>query len=114
MQIDSHMSGDVQIVTLMEERLDAAVAIQFKDRMRAFSAQGAERIVLDMAAVRFLDSSGLGAVISAMKQMGHGRRLDLAGLTPAVAKVFSLTRMDTVFTIHADAAAATAGVRRAG
>lgn len=37
-----------------------------------------------------------------MKQLSDGRRLDLAGLTPDVAKVFRLTRMDTVFVIHDD------------
>jgi anti-sigma B factor antagonist len=58
--------------------------------------------------VAFLDSSGLGAVVAVKKLMGPDRRLDLACLTPAVDKVFRLTRMDSVFTIHAalpDAAA---------
>jgi anti-sigma B factor antagonist len=35
-----------------------------------------------------------------MKQLKGNRKLDLAGLTPTVAKVFQLTRMDTVFKIH--------------
>jgi len=35
-----------------------------------------------------------------MKQMGRDRRFDLAGLTPAVDKVFRLTRMDTVFNLY--------------
>jgi anti-sigma B factor antagonist len=62
-----------------------------------------------MSAVDFLDSSGLGAVVAAMKQAGTGRRLELAGLTNLVAKVFSLTRMDTVFVIHTDASSALDG-----
>ena len=37
-----------------------------------------------------------------MKHLEAGRRLDLAGLTTDVAKVFRLTRMDTIFTIHPD------------
>ena len=35
-----------------------------------------------------------------MKQLGDDRRLDLAGLSPAVDKVFRLTRMDTVFNLY--------------
>jgi anti-sigma B factor antagonist len=50
--------------------------------------------------VHFLDSSGLGAVVGVMKLLAPERRLELAGLTPTVAKVFRLTRMDSVFTIH--------------
>ena len=43
---------------------------------------------------------GWGAVVAAMKALGPGRKLELAALTPTVEKVFRLTRMDTVFTIH--------------
>ena len=35
-----------------------------------------------------------------MKQLGKERKLDLAGLTPMVDKVFRLTRMDTVFNLY--------------
>ena len=52
------------------------------------------------------DLLGKAAAQRRMKQMGEGRRLDLAGMTPDVAKVFRLTRMDSIFTIHEDMAAA--------
>lgn len=91
------------VVRLDEERLDAAIAIQFKDRMREITAQPAERVVLDLSSVAFVDSSGLGAIVSVMKFLAPARKLELAGLTPTVEKVFRLTRMDSVFTIHADA-----------
>ena len=87
-------------------RLDAAVAIRFKDEMRVLTGDGPARVVLDMSRVDFLDSSGLGAVVAAMKQAASTHKLELAGLTPTVKKVFSLTRMDTVFTIHPNAQAA--------
>lgn len=83
------------------QRLDAAVAIEFKDKMREITGEtGCERIVLDLSQVDFLDSSGLGAVVASMKQLSSGKRLELCGLTPAVDKVFRLTRMDSVFTLH--------------
>lgn len=83
-----------------EERIDAAVAIQFKDRMREIALQPSDRVVLDLSRVTFVDSSGLGAIVAVMKALAPGRRLELLGLTPNVAKVFRLTRMDSVFTIH--------------
>lgn len=100
MKLEQSCHDRVKIVTVAEPRIDAAAAIRFKDAMRAATAEGPGHVVLDLAQVRFVDSSGLGAIVSAMKQMGPGRRLDLAGLTPDVAKVFRLTRMDTVFVIH--------------
>lgn len=99
--------GATRIIKVSEPRIDAAVAIQFKDEMRALTEDGPDRVLLDLAEVGFLDSSGLGAVVAIMKQAGPDRVLELAGLTPMVEKVFRLTRMDTVFTIHPDTATAT-------
>ncbi|MDJ0826582.1 MAG: STAS domain-containing protein [Rhodobacter sp.] len=105
--------GEAVLVTVEEPRIDAAVAIQFKDRLRELAGEGPGRVVLDLGQVEFLDSSGLGAVVAAMKQLGANRKLELAALTPTVEKVFRLTRMDTVFTIHAQAADAMAGLAKA-
>jgi anti-sigma B factor antagonist len=99
--------NDVRLIKVAEARIDAAVAIQFKDKMREATENGPSRILLDLSHVTFLDSSGIGAVVAAKKQAGPDRSLELAGLTPAVEKVFRLTRLDSVFTIHPDAAAAT-------
>ncbi|MFN3643015.1 MAG: STAS domain-containing protein [Gemmobacter sp.] len=100
MQITGERNGDMLIARVGEARIDAAVAIQFKDRMRDIVRDGPPVVVLDLSSVQFLDSSGLGAVVAVMKLLGPGRRLELAGLTPTVDKVFRLTRMDGVFTIH--------------
>lgn len=100
MELKVQNQDGMRVITAGESRIDATVAIAFKDMMRELTEDGPARVVLDMSLVEFLDSSGLGAVVAAMKQVGPGKKLELAGLTGAVAKVFKLTRMDTVFTIH--------------
>ncbi|WP_238365643.1 STAS domain-containing protein [Mesobacterium pallidum] len=100
MDLSSKIERDVQIVTAELDRIDAAVAIQFKDWMRDVTAGNECRVILDLGKVGFIDSSGLGAIVASLKQMPDGRRLDLACLQPTVEKVFRLTRMDTVFAIH--------------
>ncbi|SOB94964.1 STAS domain-containing protein [Rhodobacter maris] len=103
------------IVTVDEERLDAAIAIRFKDRMREVTMQPSQRVLLDLSRVGFLDSSGLGAVVAVMKSLSPERSLELVGLTPNVERVFRLTRMDSVFTLHPDVdAALRKGMRHAG
>ncbi|KUF12723.1 STAS domain-containing protein [Pseudoponticoccus marisrubri] len=107
MDLQLQQTGPVNVITVDAARIDAAVAIQFKDGMRERlnSVQG--RTVLDLHKVDFIDSSGLGAIVAAMKLMPQGNKLELAGLTPAVDKVFRMTRMDSIFAIHdtvADAA----------
>ncbi|MEP6019686.1 MAG: STAS domain-containing protein [Paracoccaceae bacterium] len=97
MNLTSRTENSLQIVSVSNARIDAAVAIEFKDAMRTQTESGSDVVVLDLSAVQFIDSSGLGAIVASMKQMGRDRKLALAGLTPTVEKVFRLTRMDSVF-----------------
>ncbi|MGB1264778.1 MAG: STAS domain-containing protein [Nereida ignava] len=88
------------ILRVEEARIDAMAAIAFKDAMRTATQDETGRAILDLSEVTFIDSSGLGAIVAALKQMPDGTALELACLSSAVEKVFSLTRMDTVFKIH--------------
>ena len=106
MQMTSVENGNALVVTVTDRRIDAAVAVRFKDKMLELTTHPSERVILDMQNVEFLDSSGLGAVVGSMKQLGRERKLDLAGLTPAVEKVFRITRMDRVFRIFPNVDAA--------
>ncbi|MGC3937802.1 STAS domain-containing protein [Roseobacter sp. EG26] len=99
MQLSTKTEDQLRIVSVQEPRIDAAVAIEFKDAMRAETDGGSEIVVLDLSEVQFIDSSGLGAIVAAMKNLGAERRMALAGLTPTVERVFKLTRMDTVFSV---------------
>ncbi len=109
MQLTYEDINQTRVITVGENRIDAAIAINFKDSMRELTDGGPNRIVVDMANVDFIDSSGLGAVVAAMKQVNAGSKLELACLSQTVAKVFRLTRMDTVFTIHSDMKSALGG-----
>lgn len=99
MNLSQETIGDVQVIRVREDRIDAAAAVDFKAQMTAMTAAGGTRVILDLANVSFVDSSGLGAIVASMKQM-EGRKLELAGMQETVAQVFRLTRMDSVFPIH--------------
>jgi len=102
MNLTSSPANGATIITVNEARIDASVAIQFKDAMRAHAGCGDGDVVLDLGQVTFVDSSGLGAIVGSMKYLDTSRRLHLAALTPDVDKVFRLTRMDSIFEIHDD------------
>ncbi len=106
MELTIEDRGGARLITVREARIDAAVALEFKEAVRAGAGEDAGRIVLDLGAVTFLDSSGLGALVATMKLLGPSRRLELADIQENVARVFQLTRMDSVFTIHPAVAAA--------
>ncbi|MBY6202986.1 STAS domain-containing protein [Maritalea mobilis] len=90
----------VGIVHVEHPRIDASVAIRFKDRFREVTRDAPGDVILDLDQVEFIDSSGLGAVVAARKLLPAGRGLELAALQPAVDRVMQLTRMNTVFPIH--------------
>lgn len=100
MQVTLGQAEGVLVITVLESRLDAAVAIVFKDIMRDVTVDEGTRVILNLKQVQFLDSSGLGAIVGVMKLLGPKRPLEIAALTPGVRKLFRLTRMDTVFRIH--------------
>ncbi|HYD98307.1 MAG TPA: STAS domain-containing protein [Alphaproteobacteria bacterium] len=109
MNIDLTESGGGLVLALRDKRLDAAAAPAFRERVAAAAEGGHRLLVLDLQHVEFVDSSGLGAIVSALKRLGPGRDLAIAGARPAVRKLFQLTRMDRVFALHDDVAAALAG-----
>ncbi|GLQ28645.1 STAS domain-containing protein [Sulfitobacter pacificus] len=100
MELQIKTESDVCIVSIHESRIDAAVALDFKEAVRQGTLDAPAEVVLDLTQVGFVDSSGLGAIVATMKHLAPERRLVLAGLTPPVEKVFRLTRMDSVFQIH--------------
>jgi len=99
MEMSVRTEGDICIVTVQEQRIDAPVAVAFKDALRTQTAGAPPQVILNLSEVDFIDSSGLGAIVAAMKNLAPERTLHLAGLTPMVDKVFRLTRMDSVFQI---------------
>jgi anti-sigma B factor antagonist len=109
--ITTRQEGQALVISVGDTRIDAAVAIEFKEAVRQAADGSGSPVILDLSNVGFLDSSGLGSVVAVMKLLAPERRLELAGLTAPVAKVFRLTRMDSIFTIHDRAPGA---VRAAG
>lgn len=106
MQLSRTVRRETLVIRVEEARIDAAAALRFKDAMRAAMDGTTARVILDLSSVDFVDSSGLGAIVAAMKRLGPGRKLDLAGLAPDVDKVFRLTRMESVFDIYGSVDAA--------
>ncbi|SFA54007.1 anti-sigma B factor antagonist [Paracoccus halophilus] len=114
MQLALIPEPDRLTIQVDEKRLDAAIATAFRDKVRSLIGNGGAAVTLDLSGVDFMDSSGLGAVIAIFKSMPAGRKLELTGLTPNVARVFQLTRMDTVLTIRPGGCAAAAGAPQGG
>lgn len=99
MEILIKTERNIAVATVQDTRIDAPAAVAFKEAMREQTQDAPPHVLLDLSNVTFIDSSGLGAIVATMKLLSPERKLMLAGLNPAVEKVFQLTRMHTVFDI---------------
>jgi anti-sigma B factor antagonist len=102
MQVEDKAIGAVTVVKVYDKRLVAKVAVEFKENMLRLINQGNRSLALDLSDVDFVDSSGLGAIVSSLKAIGRDGDLVVCGLKEPVMQVFSLTRMDKVFRIFSN------------
>jgi anti-sigma B factor antagonist len=93
--------GEVTVVTIPVDELDAGNTEDFK-RDIAPVLQAGSRLVFDLSGVRFVDSSGLGAMLSCLRQVSaRNGDLKLCGMSAQVRALFELVRMHRIFDIYA-------------
>lgn len=91
--------NDVLVVELREDNLDASNVREFKEAVQAL-IHGRTRVVLDMSGVKFVDSSGLGALISCLRLLNSQKGdFKLCSMSKTVRALFELMRMHRVFNI---------------
>ncbi len=108
MKVETNEVGGVRVCLVSSNLLDASVARQFKDEIQAFITPGV-RMVLDLSRVDFIDSSGLGALVSCLRQAHSvGGEIKLSALRKPVRALFELVRMHRVFEVFNDSTEALA------
>lgn len=106
MNFEIQSESGVEIIAPLVRRLDASVATVFKQEILSFIQQGKNSILLDFNHVEFIDSSCLGALVSILKTLSGRGDLALCALNSNIQNMFKLTRMDRIFIIGSDRAAA--------
>jgi anti-sigma B factor antagonist len=101
MKLETGIIDGVTIVGIPLERLDASNSKEFKKLMETIMAHNS-KIAVDLAAVRFMDSSGLGALLSCLRVVANQKGdLKLFGMKVTVRALFELVRMHRIFEIVA-------------
>ncbi len=100
MKLAERKVGANIVLEILETRLGADKAVAFKEEVGRHLAGGAISVVLDLSKVEFIDSSGLGAILSVLKRMPKGCELIICGTTDSVTSMFRLTRLDRIFTMR--------------
>ena len=100
MELAFEKMDDVTVVILPGEELDASNAKEFKGNVAPL-LQPQAKVVLDLSQLRFVDSSGLGSILSCLRQLSTtGGDLKLCGMSQRVRGLFELVRMHRIFDIY--------------
>ena len=101
MNIKTELNGKVMVVMVREERLDAHNSDELKIEMNRLFESGTKNLLVDLKEVRFIDSSGLGVLVSGFKNAStHQGSIKLCSLQNQVKSMFELTRLHRVFDIY--------------
>lgn len=98
---DEEIDAQTQVIELGGE-IDLYTAPEFKERMVELIEAGKTRIVVDLSAATFIDSTTLGVLVGGVKRLRPGGgSLALVCTDQNITKIFEITGLDRVFPIHA-------------
>jgi anti-sigma B factor antagonist len=101
MNLKTETHGKVMVVVVREERLDAHNSDELKVEMNRLFESSTKDLLVDLKEVRFIDSSGLGVLVSGYKNAAtHQGSIKLCSLQTQVKSMFELTRLHRVFDIY--------------
>jgi anti-anti-sigma factor len=101
MNVEVQPGAEGVSVIRLDGRLDMLTAAQVKTHLAEEPAAGRSRLVVDMAGVEFIDSSGLGALISGLKAARlAGGDMRIANAREQARTVLELTRLDRVLRLY--------------
>ena len=88
------------ILSLNEENLNSSIAPQLKSELIFFSQEGVKNLILDLSGAKFVDSSGLSAILTGHRLWKDSGSFVLAGpLNPMVTKLMESSQLDTILSI---------------
>lgn len=101
MKLNISEQDNITIINIDEERMDAHNSGDLKEQMLQLFDDGKINLIIDLNSVRFIDSSGLGALVSGFKNASAREgSLKLCCLQTQVRSMFELTRLHRVFEIY--------------
>ena len=113
MKISTRQVDGVTILDLSGRITLGEGSVQLRDAVRDLLAKGQKHILLNLAEVNYIDSSGIGELVSAFTTVrNQGGELKLLKLTKKVHDLLQITKLYTVFDIKDDEAEAIASFKK--
>lgn len=101
MDLETRKKGNVIFLKILDKSLDATISANFKGRVMDLINQGTNTFILNLSNVDFIDSSGLGSIISILKNLTlNNGNLILCGANSPVVNLLSMTQLDRVLQVY--------------
>lgn len=95
------VTGENMAILAISGSVDLTTAPSLRDRLAELIDDGRLCIILDLTGTDFLDSTGLGALVAALKRLRmKSGEIRVVGAGGHVRKVFEITSLDRVFPLH--------------
>ncbi len=106
-KLTSRQVGDVTVIDAAGRVTLGEGASAFRDAIRNFAAKGDKKLLLNLGDVSYIDSSGIGEMVSGFTTVTNGGgQLKLVGLSKRVKDLLQITKLYTVFEVFDDEAEA--------
>lgn len=106
-KLNTRQVGDVTVVDVAGRITLGEGSSAMRDSLRELVGKGQKKILLNLAEVSYIDSSGIGELVSGFTTVtNQGGQLKLLNLTKRVKDLLQITKLYTVFDVHDDEAAA--------
>lgn len=107
LSLDDRAAAD-SVVVAVRGQIDFYTAHNLRDLLTGFVDAGELHLIVDLEGVEFLDSTGLGVLVGALKRVrASDGSLQLVCSEERLLKIFRITGLDKVFLIHPSVEAAT-------
>lgn len=100
--LDVSQSGNWSVLAVTGE-VDVATAPALRERLVSLVAEGNVQLIVDLSPVDFIDSTGLGVLVGTLKRVREADgKLALVIPQERILKLFDITGLSKIFTIHSD------------
>ncbi|SPF34087.1 Anti-sigma factor antagonist [Candidatus Sulfopaludibacter sp. SbA4] len=110
MPIESRQTeGRIAVITISGRLVFGREAERLESVVTDLLKNGQTRFVFDVSTLEYVDSSGIGTIVSCLTQIKKaGADLRVAGASPRIKRLFTMTGVDKLLTLYASVAEATA------
>ena len=113
MNLSTTAIGDVAVIALSGNLMGGPDASALNGKLHELVGAGKNRVVLDLTAVEFINSSGLGLMIGGATTLRNaGGALKIAGASEKILALFKITKLGGVFETFPTVAAAAASLKK--